>query len=175
MKKIILWTMILIGTISATASNLIITTYQADFEQTIVNNSKKVIHYEGNILIKEPSKMLWSYTTPIEKYVYIDKKRVVIVEPDLEQAIFSRLDKEINILKLLKKAKKISNFKYEAIVQDVSYHIFITNGKLSKIKYKDVIENDITIKFTNINQNKSIDDKLFKYNIPYEYDVIRQD
>ena len=64
-----------------------IKSYQASFTQSIVNSSNKEILYNGTIYIKQPSDVLWKYTDPIEKNVYILANQVIIIEPDLEQVI----------------------------------------------------------------------------------------
>lgn len=49
---------------------------------------------------------MWKYKTPVVKNVYIENNMAIVDEPELEQAIFTTLENEINILKLLKEAKK---------------------------------------------------------------------
>ncbi|MFX4155806.1 outer-membrane lipoprotein carrier protein LolA, partial [Aliarcobacter butzleri] len=77
--------------------------------QTITSNSSDVILYKGQVFIKSSGKILWKYKTPVEKNVYIDNNSAIVDEPELEQAIFTKLENEINIIQLLKDAKKIDN------------------------------------------------------------------
>ena len=118
--------------------------------------------------------IVWKYSDPIEKYVYITNTEVTIIEPELEQAIVTKLQKEINILKLLKNAEKITNNTYRSEAYNNIYILSIKNNQLTQIKYKDEIDNKITIKFDNIKQNEDIANAIFKYHIPFEYDVIRK-
>jgi outer membrane lipoprotein carrier protein len=159
----------------ANCKALDIKTFQANFKQTIVNNTGKKINYTGNLSIKQPYKMVWNYTVPIKKYVHINKYNVVIVEPELEQAIFSNLNKEVNILNILSNVKKIKQNYYQTIIDEISYNLTIKNGLLTKIDYKDKLDNKVDIVFTNIKQNKPIDNDVFRYHIPTEYDIIRND
>lgn len=159
----------------ANASNLKdIKSYQASFTQSIVNSSNKEIRYNGTIYIKQPSSVLWKYNDPIIKNVYIISNRVIVVEPDLEQAIISRLKEEINIFDLLKNPTKISKNKYEATIYDKKYILTIINNKLTQINYSDEIDNKVTIYFKNIKQNHEISDDTFKFKIPNSYDIIRK-
>ncbi len=151
-----------------------IKSYQAEFTQSIINNSGKEILYKGNIYINQPSNVLWSYNDPIEKDVYILSSKVVIIEPDLEQAIVSTMQEEINILDLLKNPIKISKNKYEATLYDNEYLLTIINNILVQINYIDEIENKVTIYFKNIKQNKIMSNDIFKYKIPLDYDVIKK-
>ena len=83
-----------------------IETYEANFKQTITNNSAKEILYKGKIYLTNTNKVLWRYQEPIVKDVYINNNQVIIDEPELEQAIISTVDDDLNLLKLLKESKK---------------------------------------------------------------------
>ena len=172
MKSLISFILVLFYANASELEN--INSFQASFTQSIVNSSNKEILYNGTIYIKKPSDVLWKYNDPIEKNVYILANQIIIIEPDLEQAIISTLKQEINILDLLKNSTKISKNKYEAIVYDKKYILTIENNQLTQINYKDEIENKITIYFKDIKQNQPISDKYFKFKIPQEYDVIRK-
>lgn len=151
-----------------------IKTFEAEFTQTIQNPSGTKVHYDGVLHIKEPNTIRWQYKKPIEKFVYIKKYTITIIEPELEQAIITKLDKEINILALLKTAKKISTNIYLSKFNNVDYTIELTNNLLKRISYKDELENNVIIDFKKVQQNHLIEDKIFKFRIPYDYDVIKK-
>ncbi len=48
------------------------------------------------------------------------------------------------------------------------------DDKINYIKYKDKLENDVEIKFSNVVQNGEIADGIFKFTVPSNYDVIRK-
>jgi len=148
--------------------------FQAKFTQTITSNSNDIIEYKGEVFIKNSGKILWKYKTPIEKNVYINNNSIIIDEPDLEQAIFTQLENEINIMQIFKDAKKISNDTYSSIIDGIQYLIFTKNSKVEKISYKDILENSIEINFFNIIQNENIEDNIFVFNAPSNYDLIRK-
>jgi len=151
-----------------------IKSFEASFTQTITNPSGNKVFYNGLLHIKEPNRIKWEYTTPIEKFVYIKKHTVTILEPELEQAIITKLENEINILSLLNNAKKISQTKYISNFNNINYTLTMNNNKLQDISYKDEIENDVIITFTNVQQNHKIDSKIFKFFIPLEFDIIKK-
>jgi outer membrane lipoprotein carrier protein len=151
-----------------------IKTFKANFKQTITNPSGKDAIYKGQIHIKEPTFIKWHYEEPITKFVYVKKYTVTIIEPDLEQVIVTKLNKEINILTLLKNAKKITPTQYLSNFNNTDYIITLKDNTLSTITYKDELENNVSISFTNVKQNISIDDTVFKFFIPLEYDVIKK-
>lgn len=151
-----------------------IKTFEADFEQSIINSSNKEIKYNGKVFIKDSSKVLWKYETPIVKNVYIIRDFAIVDEPELEQAIFTSLNKEINILKLVRTAKEIKTDVYTTTMYDVQYTINIKQKKIDSIQYQDELENKVTISFTNVAQNQNIDDAIFKFKAPKGYDIIRK-
>ncbi|MFA7092689.1 MAG: LolA-like outer membrane lipoprotein chaperone [Arcobacteraceae bacterium] len=151
-----------------------IKSFQASFEQTITNSSKTTITYKGEIFIKDDSKILWQYKTPIVKNVYILDNFAIIDEPELEQAIYTSLDKEINLFKILQEAKQVDTNHYQATLNDMSYTIKLINNQITTISYKDELENNVSIHFSNITQNHTIDAELFQFFPPASYDIIRK-
>lgn len=149
-------------------------TFYGDFEQNIVSSSENKIEYKGKVFIKSSGKILWKYETPIIKNVYIDNTMAIVDEPELEQAIFTKLEDEINIIKLLKDAKKVDNENYISTIDGVKYSIKIKNDKIEKITYKDNLDNLVTINFSNVVINQEINDEIFKFIVPSNYDVIRK-
>ena len=146
------------------STNIDIQTYQANFIQLVTNPSNTTVSYEGKIYIKQPSKMLWQYKTPIIKYVYMDKKKIIIDEPELEQAIFTKLTDEINLI----------NFLNNPSLVDKKYKLTFKDKILTKIQYSDEMENNIIINFTNIKIDKNIPDQLFQFIAPLDYDIIKK-
>ena len=153
-----------------------ITSFAANFKQIITSKNNKNIKYSGRIYLKlkKETKILWIYEKPILKKVYIINKKVTIIEPELEQVIITKLDSNYNLAKILNNAKKIANNLYEAKIQNLIYKIKIKDKKIKKISFKDKLDNKNEITFYNIKQNLNLDDKLFSFNIPYDYDVINK-
>lgn len=151
-----------------------IKSFEADFKQVITNPSGKVIEYRGKVFIKEPNKILWKYQEPIIKSVYINGDFAIIDEPELEQAIYTSLEKEINLLKLIKNAKQISPTKYEAKLLGTVYNIEVENNEFKRIVYKDELENNITINFESQVTNADLPNYIFSFRVPDHYDIIRK-
>ena len=164
--------------VSSIASNDIrdLDSFKASFVQVITSNSQNKIEYKGEVFIKKSGKILWKYKTPVVKNVYINNDFAIVDEPELEQAIYTQLESEINIIKLLNGSKKVNENSYTTNIDDVDYLIKTSkdDNKISYIKYKDKLENDVEIKFTNVAQNGEIQDEIFKFVIPSNYDVIRK-
>ncbi|WP_151951358.1 LolA-like outer membrane lipoprotein chaperone [Aliarcobacter butzleri] len=149
--------------------------FEAKFTQIITSNSKNVIEYKGEVFIKKSGKILWKYKTPVTKNVYIDGNFAVVDEPELEQAILTQLESEIDIIKLLNSSKKVDNNTFFTDIDDVKYTIKTSkDDKIQEIKYVDKLENSVVIKFYDVVQNGQIGDDIFKFDIPSYYDVIRK-
>jgi len=151
--------------------------FQANFRQIITNKNGKNVKYSGEIYFKlgKNQKILWIYNKPILKKIYIINTKVTIIEPELEQVIITKLDTNYNLIKILKKAKKIDKNLYEARIGNLIYKIRLINKKIDIIEFNDELGNHNKINFINVNQNIKIKDKIFEFNIPYEYDVINKE
>jgi outer membrane lipoprotein carrier protein len=151
-------------------------TFTANFTQNISSVSGKTIKYKGEVFIKNTGKILWKYKDPVEKNVFIINNFVIIDEPELEQAIFTQLENEINIIKLLNTSTKVEENTYLTKIDNTDYLILTKKDKnlISSIKYKDKLDNKIEIIFTNAIQNENIDDTIFRFTAPDYYDIIRK-
>lgn len=148
--------------------------FEAKFLQKVTNESGKTIEYRGDVFIKNSGKVLWKYYKPITKNVYILEDLVIVDEPELEQAIYSKLEKSLNIINLLKNANKLDENLFEATLYEVKYLIKIQNEQITSLSYKDELSNKVTIDFSEINQNDDISDDIFRFMPPKNYDIIEK-
>lgn len=149
-------------------------TFEADFSQVIQNEQNQSVTYKGNIKAIKEQKALWIYNQPILKKIYFVKNEFVIIEEELEQAIYGKNEQNIDIFEIFQKAKKIDEDSYTAECCSKEYMIMTKNGKIDKIRYLDKLDNQIEIQFSNVMYDLPIDDKVFKPNIPKDYDLIRR-
>lgn len=150
-----------------------ITSFHSSFTQTIIDDTKKKIIYQGEIWASAPQNALWVYQKPIQKSVYINGSHLTLIEPKIEQATLKNLGDEIDFLQIIKKAKPLSASRYSTTLNGQTYFIDFNGDLLSTISYSDNYENQVSIKFTNPEQNKAINPSRFKAVIPADYDVIR--
>ncbi len=149
-------------------------TISTNFKQIVKNKSGNEAIYKGTLKIKGNDKILWSYQTPVIKNVYINKNNVIIDEPELEQAITSSLNDELNMVKIINNSKKVSANTYENTLEDTKYRIIIENNVLKSVSYKDELDNKVLIFFTNFQKDIFINDGVFSFKIPKHYDVIKK-
>ncbi|BEG57788.1 hypothetical protein NHP21005_14760 [Helicobacter sp. NHP21005] len=83
------------------------TSLSAHFKQVVLGTTPSPVNptYEGQILAKTPFFAKWSYTKPSPKEVYMQDKQVIIYEPRLLQATYTKLSKALDFFAILKKAK----------------------------------------------------------------------
>lgn len=172
--KLLTVVLIFLSSLNAIEDIKNIKSFKADFVQVITSSNNNKINYKGEVYIKNDGKILWKYKKPIVKNVYILKDYAIVDEPELEQAIFTTLENEINIIKLLNEAKKINDKEFMSRIDNVDYIIELTNNKIDKINYKDKLDNKIEIKFSSVVQNEQLNDEIFKFTAPDFYDIIRK-
>ncbi|MBD3796329.1 MAG: outer-membrane lipoprotein carrier protein LolA [Campylobacterales bacterium] len=147
--------------------------FQASFEQKITDDKNKEIVYKGTIEASQPRYALWNYKDPIKKSVYVLKNKVVMIEPDLEQAIIKTINSNFDFFSLLKSAKEIKKDLYTATFENIKYTIHTKDMTIVSINYVDEFENKVTILFTDQKVNKKIDLNIFNPYIPQDYDIVR--
>ncbi len=148
---------------------------ESNFKQSIVNDQNSRITYSGKMYAtKQNNQALWEYTSPIEKKIYYKDGSIVIIEPELEQAIFAKLSKVPNVLSLLNSAKRISENRFETTFNNVKYMIETNGNKINSISYTDEIQNRVTIEFNTQKTNENINASKFVYSIPEDYDILEQ-
>ena len=150
-----------------------INSFEADFKQDVTNDKGNVLSYSGHIKAIKPQNALWSYQTPIKKEIYVTAYKVVIVEPEIEQAIVKVIQNDFDFFSMIKNAKEIKKDIYIATFKESKFTIKLKNKKIKSIAYIDEFDNSVLITFTKQTQNRDIDAKIFQVSIPMEYDIIR--
>jgi outer membrane lipoprotein carrier protein len=153
---------------------LTLKSFQGAFTQTIVNSSGNTIEYKGELLVKNSNKIVWHYTKPIVKNVYILGDYAIVDEPELEQAIYTKLQKELNLFTLMQQAKHIENQTYETTLNDIVYTIVMQKNHIKSVSYKDELENSVKINFYDTQINHEIPEHKFQFFPPKHYDIIRK-
>jgi len=173
LKLFVLSTLVAASTISANSLN--IRTLESNFKQSITNDQNAKIIYLGKIYATQTkNQALWEYNAPIVKKIYYKEGKLVIIEPELEQVIYAKLNKVPNILKLLKDARKKDDNSLQTKFNGITYNIDMAGNKIEKIYYTDEMQNKVVISFTNEKVNHYISGSKFNYTIPEDYDILKQ-
>ncbi len=155
-------------------ANTTIKPFSGKFVQTVTNTNNKVITYKGDIFVNSSQQILWKYKSPTIKNIYLTHTSVIVEEPELEQAIYTSIQNSLNISQILKNATKISDSKYETIINEISYTILLNGEKIRQIQYGDQLDNKIVITFFSVKNNPTYPANFFRF-IPKEYyDIIHK-
>jgi len=150
-----------------------ISSFEADFIQSITDDKKNVLTYTGHIIASKPQNAKWNYIKPIQKKIYINKSEVTIIEPEIEQVIIKKVELKFDFFNMISKAKKIKKDTYLTKYNNSEFTIILSEKLIKSITYIDEFENNIEIIFKNQKQNNKIDLKKFTPIFPLYYDVIR--
>ncbi len=172
-KLFVLSTLFVSSTISA--NNLNIRSLESNFRQSITNDQNAKVVYTGKMYATQAkNQALWEYNTPVVKRIYYKGGKLVIIEPELEQVIYAKLDKVPNVLKLIKSAKKVADDTLQTHFNGITYNIMIEGNKIINITYIDEMQNAVVIEFNQERVNFPISDSTFAYTIPADYDILEQ-
>ena len=158
--------------IFAFASGIEFNTLSANFSQTVQSDDAK-ISYGGDFSATKEN-AVWHYKTPTIKNIFFSFTKVVVIEPELEQAIITNIKETPNLTAILANAKPNKNGVYEASFDDVKYLIELKGDLPSKISYTDKMDNKVVINLSNVRKNAPVNDAIFKPAIPKNYDIITQ-
>ncbi len=163
---------VMIVLITYSFAKINIQSFSSDFTQRITNDQNKTILYEGRVYFKAPYFVKWEYRKPIKKSIYLSYRKIVIIEPEIEQIIIQNIDKPQDLLQMIQSAKKIDKEHYVATINRRRYDIFLQNGKLKRVLFKDEMGNRVEIVFHHPKQNIPIDDAIFSYSLDPSFDII---
>ena len=126
--------------------------FESDFNQS-VKSENKTINYNGKVYVKD-SLVYWHYTKPIEKKIWATLNKIYVYEPDLEQTTIYDTTKKDNFFELIKTAKKIKNNLYLKKYNNKDIYFQVKDNIITKIYYKDKVDNLVTINFYNTKPKK---------------------
>lgn len=158
--------------IFAFAGGIEFNTLSANFSQTVQSDDAKISYGGDFSATKEHA--VWHYKTPTIKNIFFSFTKVVVIEPELEQAIITNIKETPNLTAILANAKPNKNGVYEASFDDVKYLIELKGDLPSKISYTDKMDNKVVINLSNVRKNAPVNEAIFKPAIPKNYDIITQ-
>ncbi len=147
--------------------------FYAKFVQRITNDQNRTITYRGEVAYEAPDRTIWRYESPTKKTILIQGSRVIVVEPELEQATFSQLRKDRQIFSLLQKARKVAPGRYVLSLDEKNLSIFTdANDTIKRVRFKDEMDNDVEVEFVDRQKDIELDDSFFEVKIPADFDRI---
>ena len=172
--KLFLWIFMLIGYVHA-STLLLPENFKANFEQTITNTKKRVIHYSGKVYFSNKTLLKWAYLKPTQKEVCVNNLELLVVDHDLEQVSHYLIHKGFDLIKILKKAKLYKKNIYLASYEGKIYTMQVdAKGRLQSVAYFDDLDNKVQIIFKKVIYGKGkLPSNLLQCDYPKSYDMIR--
>ncbi len=148
--------------------------FSGTFTQQVKNSKGKIIRYKGVVYFNAPSESKWIYKYPTKKEVCSSGNRLVVIDHDLEQVSYYKINKGFNLSKVLKQAKHYKGRTYTTKYGDTLYTIILNKkGEIEQIAYKDNLDNIVNIMFNTIHyRNKPLSATKFICARPKGYDTI---
>ncbi|WP_104741286.1 LolA-like outer membrane lipoprotein chaperone [Helicobacter suis] len=170
------WCIFLFSLHFLVAAPLQFTTLSAHFKQEVLGKKPSPINpvYEGEVLAKAPFYAKWVYNKPTPKEVYMQNKQVIIYEPKLLQAIFTKLTKDLNFFAILQKAKLQKDGRYKAKINQTTYYLTLEKGLPIQLDFIDNLQEKVRITFSDVRVNIPLGSALFEFTPPKGVDIIRQ-
>ncbi|HGZ71345.1 MAG TPA: hypothetical protein ENK87_01650 [Nitratifractor sp.] len=175
MLKHILTLFILIATTSLFAQGINVpVSFDGSFSQQIKNSKGKVLKYRGKVYFNAPSETKWIYRYPTKKEVCSSGKNLAVIDHDLEQVSYYKINNGFNLSRVLHNAKLYKGRTYTTKYQNTLYTIILNSkGEIEQIAYKDNLDNIVNIIFTKIHyKNRPISGSKFICARPKGYDTI---
>lgn len=170
-------------------------TLEARFEQAVLdteNNRQGLMH--GIFLLKRPDRFRWDYVSPESRHIIADGRDLWVVEDDLNHVTrfyqklalkgsparlllgTDSLDKEFNIVELGERQGlqwlELSPKNEDSDILRVL--VAFKGDKLLKLELTDQFGQISRFSFFEIKRNPELDDSLFAYEPPDDWDVLNQ-
>jgi outer membrane lipoprotein carrier protein len=171
---------------------------RAKFDQELQSPTTGTKKASGEVLLKKPGKMRWDYVTPEKKLMVSDGATLWVYQPEDEQAVKqdlkgSTLPAQVSFLVgegKLAQEFDASNTKLDGLPADTlalkmvpktgtaayRYLVFVVDGKSGQVKQTIIYDQQggtNKLSFSDVQQNKSIDDGKFRFSPPAGTQIIK--
>jgi outer membrane lipoprotein carrier protein len=170
----------------------------AKFDQELTSPTTGTKKASGEVSIKKPGKMRWDYATPEKKLMVSDGATLWVYQPEDEQAVKqdlkgSSLPAQVSFL--VGEGKLAQEFdasltKVDGLLADTialkmvpkagtaayRYLVFAVDGKSGQVRQTIIYDQQggtNKLSFSDVQQNKSIDDGKFKFSPPAGTQIIK--
>ncbi len=170
-------------------------TLQADFVQQVVDTStNEVTNARGTLYLWRPGRFRWQYKNDDGRYILADGHTIWLVEPDLEQVSQRSqkaalkgtpaglligghpLERDFTIEELGKRDGiswiKLTPKDDNSQVQQVL--VAMEKGNLTRLEMADHLGQVTSFRFSHIQRNIPLPEKLFRFQPPPGYDILDQ-
>jgi len=147
----------------------------ATFVQKVTTPRKKTVRYTGDLLLNRSREFRWRYARPSRREICGDGSRVRVIDHRLEQVVVYKVGSLLDMMQLLKRAKRYRKDIYLARYHGTQYTLKIdTQGHIEQIAYKDKMDNVVNIHLHNVQYRPDpIAPRKLRCPVPKTYDIIK--
>lgn len=169
-----------------------LTTFKAGFEQSVLDNQhRSATRTQGTFYLKKPGRFRWDYSEPDAQQIIADGDNVWLLEPDLKQVSVQGqesalqgtpamllitgdpVDKHFEVIDI---GKSKGLYWVELIPRSVESQfvrilLAFHREQLKRMEMTDQFGQVSRFQFHDIVLNSKLDDKLFVYERPFDYDL----
>ncbi|MFT2091138.1 outer membrane lipoprotein chaperone LolA [Paraglaciecola sp. 2405UD69-4] len=163
-------------------------TYQANFSQKVTDSEGTILQQaKGKIAMSQPNKLYWELLEPNESVLLADGKDLWNIDPFMEQVVAYDQNSAIENNPLILLTDPYSNkwqdfqvalsgqqFTIEPIADKSSIEVlrlFFEGETLVSIETRDTQQQTSRLVFTDIQQNKTIQESTFSFSMPAGYEL----
>ncbi len=168
-------------------------TLQADFDQQVVDSGNNIQQSsQGHMWIKRPGRFRWDYETPYRQQIVADGERLWSYDEDLEQVTVQKVtevftstpamllsgDQPLEDVFIIEEQPP-GNSGWQVLLTPKSddsnvtaITLYFNGGTLMRIQALDSFGNTTTFSFTNLERNRELDPRVFRFSPPANADVI---
>lgn len=167
-------------------------TYQADFTQTVLDNSQMVQQGAGQFLLQRPGKFRWDIQTPNKQLLIANGEKLWIYDPDLEQVTIQKVAKAAGNTPALLLAGDSQSLTRDFAISAVNKNaeqgfqltpksnnehfkkvqLYFKQAQLQEMILDDQLGHTTKIQFKHVRINQALNAKLFNFTPPKGIDVI---
>lgn len=170
-------------------------TVSADFTQYTADKSGQVLQEtQGKLVAKRPGYFYWRVLPPLEQVIVSDGHKVLLYDPDLEQATIQKQSDRLGNTPALLLSGEVEKLKqaYDIvhIIGEQDKETFILRPReneslfetlrlvfidkqLKEMRLKDALGQRSVLVFLNLKLNETIPDKQFTFELPEGVDIIQ--
>lgn len=167
-------------------------TYQADFTQTVLDNSQIVQQGAGQFLLQRPGKFRWDIKTPNKQLLIANGEKLWIYDPDLEQVTIQKVAKAAGNTPALLLAGESQSLSRDFTISTVNKNggqgfqlipkssnehfkkvqLYFKQAELQEMVLDDQLGHTTKIQFKHVRINQALNTNLFNFMPPKGVDVI---
>ena len=170
-------------------------TLEAKFEQSVLDQeTAQVGRFQGTFYLSRPGRFRWDYFEPYEKLIVADGATVWLLDTDMEQVMRQsqgsalegtpaellsgdgKVDDRFEVIDIGHRQNMdwVELLPRDAESQFTRILLAFAGPELRRMEMADKFGQITRFQFYDIQRNPELDEELFKFEVPAEYDILQQ-